>query len=347
METTIQFSRQATRFLFDSSIEQLNVLVEDANLVIITDENVYAAHANKFEGFKLVVVPAGEQYKTQATVDKVIQQFISLEVDKSYTIVGVGGGVVSDLTGYIASVYMRGLRFGFVPTSILAIVDASIGGKNGIDVAGYKNLVGTINQPEFILHDLTFLNSLPQEHWINGFAEIIKHACILDKDLFVQLKEHDISYYQKDKVALAALIYANVTIKAQVVLKDEFEKGDRRLLNYGHTLGHAIENTYNLIHGNAISVGMMFANFLANKTNDFTQGNAVADLLRQYQLPIYQKFEAATVWKYFHMDKKRKGSVMYFIVLESIGCGKVQAIALTELEQLLYAYEKEQVEFRK
>jgi 3-dehydroquinate synthase len=292
-----------------------------------------------------VVVPAGEQHKTQSTVDKVIQEFISLEVDRSYTIVGVGGGVITDLTGYIASVYMRGLRFGFVPTSILAIVDASIGGKNGIDVDGYKNLVGTISQPEFILHDLSFLNSLPEEHWKNGFAEIIKHACILDKNLFAQLKENNIAYYQNDKDALAALIYTNVTLKAQVVLNDEFEKGDRRLLNYGHTFGHAIENTYNLIHGKAISVGMMFANFLAAKTNSFAESTAVADLLQQYQLPVQQNFEAALIWKYFQMDKKRKGSVMYFIVLEHIGKGIVQAIALTELEQLLYAYEKEQGAF--
>jgi 3-dehydroquinate synthase len=149
----------------------------------------------------------------------------------------VGGGVVTDITGYAASVYMRGLKFGFVPTSVLAMVDASIGGKNGVDVGIYKNLVGLIKQPDFLLYDYSLLQTLPNDQWVNGFAEIIKHACIKDQQLFSMLENETLESFQSDKNKLAALIEKNVQIKTEVVLKDEFENGDRRLLNFGHTLG--------------------------------------------------------------------------------------------------------------
>jgi 3-dehydroquinate synthase len=139
---------------------------------------------------------------------------------------------------------MRGLQFGFVPTSILAMVDASIGGKNGIDVGPYKNLVGTIRQPSFLFYDTEFLQSLPDAEWMNGFAEIIKHSCIKDSKMFKELEKNEIGLYRKDKKALDDLIRRNVLIKSKVVKGDEFEKGERRLLNFGHTLGHAIENIY-------------------------------------------------------------------------------------------------------
>ena len=174
-------------------------------------------------------------------------------------LVGIGGGVITDLTGYVAAIYMRGLSFGFVPTSILAMVDAAIGGKNGIDVGVYKNIIGTIRQPQFLLYDYSLLKSLPQSEWVNGFAEIVKHACIKDARLFNTLRQNSIRSYQRNSKELGALIKKNVHIKASVVQADEFEKGERRLLNFGHTLGHAIENIYKMPHGHAISIGMVAA----------------------------------------------------------------------------------------
>jgi 3-dehydroquinate synthase len=154
---------------------------------------------------------------------------------------------------------MRGIRFGFVPTSILAMVDASIGGKNGIDVGTYKNMVGLIRQPEFLLYDYSFLKSLPKAEWINGFAEIIKHACIKDASMFRLLEAYKLNDFQKDKTLLNKLIQRNALLKSKVVVEDEFETGDRKLLNFGHTFGHAIENTYQLPHGHAVAVGMVMA----------------------------------------------------------------------------------------
>ena len=176
--------------------------------------------------------------------------------------------MVTDITGYAASVYMRGVKFGFVPTSVLAMVDASIGGKNGVDVI-YKNLVGLIKQPEFLLFDYSFLQTLPTEQWINGFAEIIKHACIKDAEMFAFLEENTVGDFMGDSVKLALLIEKNVTIKSEIVVQDEFEKGDRKLLNFGHTLGHAIENTSQLLHGHAVSIGMAAACTISEEINEF------------------------------------------------------------------------------
>src|SRR5690606_29824847 len=142
----------------------------------------------------------------------------------------------------VASVYMRGIRFGFVPTTLLAMVDASVGGKNGINLGVHKNMVGTFNQPSFILHDSSLLSTLPAAEWNNGFAEIIKHACIKDASLFKKLEESTPSKFRKDIGAMNSLIEKNLKIKYRIVAADEKEKGERMILNFGHTLGHAIEN---------------------------------------------------------------------------------------------------------
>jgi 3-dehydroquinate synthetase len=175
---TIQFSTSSTTFYFDASFNLLETITSKDNAVIITDDNVFSSNHKKFKGWKTIVLKAGEEHKVQHTVDTIIDQLIDLGCDRKSFLIGVGGGVVTDITGYVAGIFMRGIQFGFVPTSILAMVDASIGGKNGIDVGAYKNMVGLIRQPSFLLYDYSFLKSLPKAEWVNGFAEIIKHACI-------------------------------------------------------------------------------------------------------------------------------------------------------------------------
>src|SRR5579872_2717228 len=184
-----KFSGKTTTYYFDAGLSYLGNLVDKDHTVLVTDEHVFAMHQKKFGGWDTIVVHAGEQYKVQATVDSIIEQLIEFGADRKTWLVGVGGGVVTDLVGYVAATYMRGLSFGFCPTSILAMVDASIGGKNGIDVGVYKNLVGTIRQPEFLLYDYSLLKSLPKAEWVNGFAEIIKHAAIKDATLFKELEK--------------------------------------------------------------------------------------------------------------------------------------------------------------
>src|SRR5258705_3027437 len=286
-----KFSDSSTAFYFSGSFSHLKKITDQKYCVIITDENVFNAHSKKFNGWNSIVLKSGEEYKVQATVDATIEQLIDLKADRKTTLIAVGGGVITDLTGYVASVYMRGLRFGFVPTSLLAMVDASIGGKNGIDVGVYKNMVGTIRQPAFILHDMNFLDTLPQNEWENGFAEIIKHACTKDAAMFRQLETTSFKTFGKRKSLMAELVKRNAIIKTKVVQKDEFEKGDRRLLNYGHTLGHALENQYELSHGQAISIGMAYASVISEEITGFKEAGRVAKLLLENQLPTFVEFD--------------------------------------------------------
>jgi 3-dehydroquinate synthase len=331
------FSRKKVSYLFDYSINQLQQLV-DGDIILLTDQTVFNLHQQKFAGYKTIVIEAGEAFKHQQTVDKIINQLIDFDTDRKTMLVGVGGGVVTDITGYVASVYLRGVEFAFVPTTILAMVDAAIGGKNGIDVGLYKNMVGTINQPKFLLYDYSFLQTLPTEQWINGFAEIIKHACIKDSELFAELQHNSIEKYKTDAVLLAALIQKNVSLKTIIVVNDEFEQGERKLLNFGHTLGHAIENLYQLPHGNAVSIGIVLAAKISEEINNFysVEKDSIVALLKQYQLPTTLNVDKGNVFSILTKDKKRVGDNMNFILLNKIGEAVIQPISLTQLEDLMH-----------
>ena len=331
------FSDKKVCYYFDADFAYLEQIVSKDNTILITDKNVFASQSSKFSEWKTIVIEPGEQFKQQAAVDYIFEQLIAFEADRKTFIVGVGGGVVTDIAGYAASVYMRGLKFGFVPTTILSMVDASIGGKNGVDVGVYKNLVGLIRQPEFLLFDFSLLNSLPQQHWVNGFAEIIKHACIKDGILFELLENETLENFQLDKKKLSNLVKKNVAIKTAVVVQDEFEQGDRRLLNFGHTIGHAIENNYQLLHGHAISIGMMAACSLSVTLNEFSvlDRDRVARLIEKYQLPIHQKTDWKKIWEILKMDKKRAGKEMNFVLLNKIGEAVVYPIPMWQLQDLI------------
>jgi 3-dehydroquinate synthase len=333
--TIFRFSSSSTEIHFASGISHLKKVTDPKATVLITDENVYNAHTKRFKGWNTIVLKAGEEFKIQATVDTIIETLIEMEADRKTTLVGIGGGVITDLTGYIASVYMRGLRFGFIPTSILGLVDASIGGKNGIDVGLYKNMVGIIRQPAFILHDMVFLNSLPQPEWENGFAEIIKHACIKDAAMFTALENNSLQLYRSKQTAICELIQRNALIKTKVVQKDEFEKRDRRLLNFGHTLGHALETQYELLHGQAISIGMTYACHISEQLCGFKQTEKVVGVLEKYNLPTYASFDKQKVFDVLKMDKKRERKEMNYVLLEKIGKGVVKSISLEQLEKII------------
>lgn len=337
IKKTYKFSNSSVDYYFDGSISYLKKIVDTKNAIIITDENVYKHHQSKLIGWNVIVLKAGEEYKVQSTVDSIIEELIALQADRKTALIGIGGGVVTDMTGYVASVYMRGISFGFIPTTVLAMVDASIGGKNGIDVGVYKNMVGIIRQPKFLLYDLNFLASLPQTEWENGFAEIIKHACIKDAPMFSQLELNRLSLYQAKKNLMSELIKRNVLIKTKVVQKDEFEKAERRLLNFGHTLGHALENQYELSHGQAISIGMTYACHISEQLSGFKQTEKVAKVLAQYGLPTYASFNKKKAIEVLKMDKKRERKEMNYILLEKIGKGVVKSIPVKQLEKIIQA----------
>ena len=335
IKESFSFSSKNTACYFEADFNYVEQLSDPARTVLITDENVFKHHQEKFAGKKIIVLQAGEENKIQATADYIIQKLISFNADRSFSIVGIGGGVITDLTGYAASVYMRGLNFGFVPVSLLAMVDASIGGKNGIDVGPYKNLVGTIRQPSFLLYDSSFLASLPHEEWINGFAEIIKHACIKDEELFIELSRNNIHYYKNNKDALNKLVQRNVQIKCNVVMHDEFEQGDRRLLNFGHTWGHAIETKLKIPHGHAVSIGMVMAAKLSQQLTGFKETEKLINLLQQYELPVSAEVNTEGVLEVLKMDKKKDNKAMNYVVLNRIGEALIKRIPIDELENLI------------
>jgi 3-dehydroquinate synthase len=327
----VPFSRQATTFYFDSAFSQLKKIAPQNTTVLITDEHLASAHPKIFKGWNTIVLKAGEEHKVQSTVDGIIRQLIGLHADRTWTLVGVGGGVITDMTGYVASIFLRGISFGFVPTTLLAMVDASIGGKNGIDVGLYKNMVGTINQPQFLLYDVALMKTLPENEWRNGFAEIIKHAAILDAPMYKELEKRDLFFYQKSKPALQKLVQRNAALKARVVKEDEFEKDRRRLLNFGHTLGHAVEKQYELMHGEAVAIGMVFAAKLSAEMLKFKGVDKLIQLIERYGLPTTAGYNKQKVFDVLVSDKKREGEQMNFILLEKIGKAVIRKLPLQEI----------------
>lgn len=330
-ETSYNFGGDKVAFYFEGSARKLSALLDKKRTVLLSDENIAAAHPAIFKGWKTIIIKSGEEEKNTGTVERIISALLEAEADRSFVLVGIGGGVITDLAGYVATIYMRGIGLAFVPTSLLAMVDAAVGGKNGINHGVYKNMVGTIRQPSFIIYDSNLLSSLPDREWINGFAEIIKHAAIADASMFNELEGMDISAIRKKKSILKDLIRRNVEIKAGIVAKDVTEQGDRKLLNFGHTLGHAIEIHTKLMHGEAIAVGMCFASQLSENFLQFKDYKRVENLLAQYELPVRVSFRKEKIIQSLVLDKKRKEGEIQFILLKKIGKAIIHHIPISTL----------------
>ncbi len=328
------FNTDEVIFYFNDTFESVEELVKGRK-IYLTDENIYSNHSKKFLNKDVIILKPGEEFKIQQTVDSIIDQLIEMGADRQTTLIAVGGGVITDMTGYIASIYLRGISFAFVPTTILCLVDASIGGKNGVDVGLYKNMIGTIKQPQFIVHDYTFLITLPNIEWVSGFAEIIKHAAIKNENIFQKLELNSLNFYKKNTVELSKLIQQNVAIKSKIVVKDVFEKGERKLLNFGHSVGHAIENQYELTHGQAISIGMVAASFISAQKIGFSETERIIKLLKKYQLPVFADFNKKKMISLMKSDKKKMNQEMQLILLNKIGKASIHSISFEQIESLL------------
>jgi 3-dehydroquinate synthase len=305
--------------------------------IIITDTNVFECWGKHFPPGDVIAIGTGEKVKTFDTIRYIYEQLLKLEADRSSFIVGIGGGIVCDIAGFVASTYMRGVRFGFVSSTLLSQVDASVGGKNGFNLGGYKNIIGVFNQPEFVICDLNLLKTVPREEILSGFAEIIKHGAIADNNLFNYLDENRDRALALDLPVIEKLVHDSVMIKSKIVNQDEKEKGERRKLNFGHTFGHAIEKITKVRHGEAVSAGMVLASELAVTKGVLAikDANRLADLLDTYGLPVRLKFDCKEVIETLRMDKKREGELIYFVLLSEIGNAFVEEITIQELEALV------------
>jgi len=323
MQQQITFPSGTVNFYFDRSVNDLKNLYDFSNVIFITNDHIARLYPQYFDGTRTITLPAGEHTKDLETVGRLVKELILLKATRKTVLVGVGGGVITDITGFVASVYMRGIRFGFIPTTLLGMVDAAIGGKNGVNQDFHKNIIGTFSHPTFILIDPTFLSTLPGKEWSNGFAEIIKYAFLFDKELYATLSENYLPFYKEDLAAIKPLIEKCVALKVKIVAEDEKEKHTRKLLNFGHTAGHAIEKLYELPHGYAVGIGMIIACNISEKISGLDHNATVSliKILEQYYLPTYQKFNVEKVMEILTMDKKRNKDNIDFILLGKEGIG--------------------------
>lgn len=336
--SVMAFSNGTVKCYYDISFNEISAEIKADRIITITDENLYKAYPEYFPAGSCIILPAGEDHKNIETICKAIDELLLMEADRDVFLLGVGGGIVTDVTGFLASVYLRGVRFGFAPTSILAMVDAAVGGKNGVNSGMYKNQIGTVYQPQYLFFNYDFLRTLPEVEWVSGFAEIIKHACIRDEEMFQFLANNQLDDFRKDLKMTGELVRRNAELKFSVASGDEKESGQRRLLNFGHTIGHAIEKITSLPHGFAISVGMRYACIISEKLAGFpaAETQRVVQLLEQYHLPVEADFNKDAAWEILLHDKKKSGTSLYFVLLENIGKGTVTKLALDELKQLFY-----------
>ncbi len=308
-------------------------------VVIITDENVFKFYGEKFPDLPLIVLKSGEERKSLETVEKIYKKFLKFKVSRSTFIVGIGGGVVCDITGFAASTYLRGLNFGFFPTTLLAQADAAMGGKNGVNFSGYKNMVGSIVQPEFVYSDISVLKTLPPDELKNGFAEIIKHGLIRDIDLIEFMEGNKDKIINLEGKSVEYILDRSKEIKMKIVQTDEKESGERRILNFGHTFGHAFEEILSIPHGEAVSVGMVWAAKFSNSEKMLSSDEVekINKLLIKFGLPVSVAVDAREVRSFFVADKKRDSDRINFVFLDRVGNSVVKEIPLKKVEDFTNA----------
>ncbi len=316
---------------YDITIDLLPQLTFDTKVAIITNPTVAGYHLDtllthiKAIQLDVVTIPDGEEYKNMETIENILNELFEHKLDRKSLLIAFGGGVIGDMTGFTASLYQRGIDFIQIPTTLLSQVDASVGGKTGVNNKYGKNLIGAFYQPRAVYINPEFLKTLPPREFAAGIAEIVKMAIMFDKGYFEFLQTADFS---NEKV-LKEAIRKSVELKAWVVNQDEKEAGIRAVLNYGHTFGHVVENETNYttyLHGEAVSIGMVMANALAVELGLFSQEEAlsVKIFLEKSSLPTeYTIKDVDAFYEHFFLDKKSANNSIKFILPNGMGNYKV------------------------
>jgi len=326
---------------YNITIDSLPKVHFDTKVAIITNPKVAGLHLayllSKISAKELyiITVPDGEEYKNQQSVDTILESLFNHRFNRKSMLIAFGGGVIGDMTGYVASIYQRGVEFIQIPTTLLSQVDASVGGKTGMNNSYGKNLIGAFHQPKAVYIDPLFLTTLPSREFGAGVAEIIKMAVTFNKEFFEYLEGADLN----DSKSLQEAIKRAVQTKADVVSKDEKEHGIRAALNYGHTFGHVIENETKYkryLHGEAVAIGMVMANQTAVKMGLMSDDEAlrVEKLLQKYNLETQYKIQdVQTFYETFYLDKKSSDSAITFII--PVGLGDVKITDKIEKELII------------
>jgi 3-dehydroquinate synthase len=320
---------------YDVLIGQISNLSISRNTIIVTDENVAKYHLEKFQGINSIVLSAGEEHKNLAIVSRLWDAFLENGLDRKGTVVALGGGVISDLTGFAASTYLRGIDWIAIPTTLLAMVDASLGGKTGFDLPQGKNLIGSFHPPKLVLADPSLLLTLSDRDLRSGMAEVVKHGVISDPQLF-DLCSRGMDWVKGN---LETIVKRALAVKIQVIEADPYEKGLRATLNLGHTVGHAVElvSRFELSHGEAVAVGMVAEARYAEKIGVARRGVAdtIANTLSNLGLPtrIPEELPRVEILRAMRVDKKKNVKAIRFALPAEIG--RVELVDVTELEDVL------------
>lgn len=318
-------------------LQDIGQYLPGKRVIIITDANIHRLYGEFVDRYEHIVIGMGETNKTLFTVDKIYKELIAMNADRETFILGFGGGIVTDITGFAASTYMRGVSFGFIASTLLAQVDASVGGKNGVNVEGYKNMAGTFNQPDIVLCDTSVLKTLPDREFKAGLAEVIKAGVIADSGLFGFLEQHPVAGLREDGQLLSQAISMAVKVKAGIVERDEMEHGERRKLNLGHTFAHAIEkSTSSFQHGEAVAIGLAIISDIAVKTGSLPEAEAarIKTLISSAGLPLDSGIDKKRLLKAMRLDKKRDTDNINLVVPTGIGSCEVRRITFDELDSL-------------
>jgi 3-dehydroquinate synthase len=309
-------------------------IISDINVAPLFGDRVKQNLASAGFAPTPITIPAGEQSKTLDQVGTICDQMIAAGLDRQSFVVGLGGGVVGDLSGFVAAIYERGIPHVQIPTTLLAMVDSSIGGKTGVNTRDGKNLIGAVHHPTLVIEDIDVLKTLPRRELNQGFAEMIKHAVIADAEMFDALPKNaaQASGWRSEgdtngMPELQQLIRRNIEIKSRIVAKDEFDRtGARALLNFGHTVGHAIERAGNyqeFLHGEAVSLGIVAACAISIKKAGLprAQGEAIVNRLQAFDLPtrLPASFPREKIFAALPFDKKFEGGNVRFVVTSAIG----------------------------
>ena len=307
-------------------------LPEDG-VVIVTDNNVYDLYGGKFQGFPVLKIMPGEESKSLKVIEKLSDRLLKTGIGRSGFILAVGGGVVCDIAGFLASVFMRGIRCGYVSTSLLSQVDASTGGKNGVNLGKIKNVIGNFKQPEFVICDTSMLKTLPEKEYLSGLAELIKTGLIGDHSIITLLESKYKEVISRDNEFLSNIVSRAVMFKASIVSQDEKESGARRILNFGHTYGHAIELHESAKHGFAVASGIKLSILFSQEKGYISSADSrrIISLLEKYDLLREYHLTADEMKDLVIHDKKRSGTDIHFVFLESIGNGIVKKIPVEEV----------------
>lgn len=337
MSTVISIKQKSE--IFVGRVEDgLKRYAQNRRIVVITDANIDRLYHDIINKYEHIIIGYGEGIKNLITVQNIYARLMEIGADRSTLLVGIGGGIVTDITGFVATTYMRGLDFGFVATTLLAQVDASVGGKNGVNILNYKNMVGTFAQPSFVISDVAFLRTLPHRELHAGMGEVVKMAIIGDEELFNFIEENISASCYTNIDTMQRIVLDSIRLKADIVDRDECEKGIRRVLNLGHTIAHAIEKcTHKLNHGEAVAVGLSKISHISNAMGILSSDDMqrIDDLLQKIGFSLEIPVLLSDVIREVRHDKKKSNNLLRIVLPERIGSCRIEEMPLGDVEHIL------------